>query len=339
MASWIVFQDMTVAFYAGVAVVVTSLVMDYVLYGPDEAKLIYIISDNPEKIKEKITSELELTATIIKAKGAYTKTDKEILMIVIRKQISPKVEEIVKIEDPKAFMIVSSASEIFAGAIQDQDRGTIIGRTSYGKGLIQRIIKYKDGSGIRITTAKYMTPSGRPIQRPYTLGNGDAYYSDSTRFLHPDSIHHADSLKFRTLKRGREVYAGGGITPDIYIEKRSANLSDCVKKSLLDAIIEHSEIEFWNTSSISDMLTRYPTIECFANEYVVSTELWDILFGLGGYSAEDITDTDREYLETMLCAAIAERLYGIEARYYINICRSDYMAQQAISIATSSREF
>lgn len=233
----------------------------------------------------------------------------------------------------------ASASEIFAGAIQDQDRGTIIGRTSYGKGLIQRIIKYKDGSGIRITTAKYMTPSGRPIQRPYTLGNDDAYHSDSTRFLHPDSIHHADSLKFRTLKRGREVYAGGGITPDIYIEKRSANLSDCVKKSLSDAIVEHTEIEFWNTSSISDMLTRYPTIECFANEYVVSTELWDILFGLGGYSAEDITDTDREYLETMLCAAIAERLYGIEARYYINICRSDYMAQQAISIATSSRKF
>jgi MFS family permease len=127
--------------------------------------------------------------------------------------------------------------------------------------------------------------------------------------------------------------------PDINIEKRSSNLSDCVKKSLLDAIVEHSEIEFWNTSSISDMLTRYPTIECFANEYVVSTELWDILFGLGGYSAEDITDTDREYLETMLCAAIAERLYGIEARYYINICRSDYMAQQAISIATSSRKF
>lgn len=125
MASWIVFQDMTVAFYAGVAVVVTSLVMDYVLYGPDEAKLIYIISDNPEKIKEKITSELELTATIIKAKGAYTNTDKEILMIVIRKQISPKVEEIVKIEDPKAFMIVSSASEIFGLGYKDIKRDRI----------------------------------------------------------------------------------------------------------------------------------------------------------------------------------------------------------------------
>lgn len=125
MASWIVFQDMTVAFYAGVAVVVTSLVMDYVLYGPDEAKLIYIISDNPEKIKEKITSELELTATIIKAKGAYTKTDKEILMIVIRKQVAPKVEEIVKIEDPKAFMIVSSASEIFGLGYKDIKRDRI----------------------------------------------------------------------------------------------------------------------------------------------------------------------------------------------------------------------
>ena len=125
IASWMVFGDMTVAFYAGVAVVVNSLVMDYVLYGPDEAKLIYIISDNPEKIKQKITSELEITATLIKAKGAYTNNDKEILMVVIRKQASPKIEEIVKNEDANAFMIVSSASEIFGLGYKDIKREKI----------------------------------------------------------------------------------------------------------------------------------------------------------------------------------------------------------------------
>ncbi len=125
IASWMVFGDMTVAFYAGVAVVVNSLVMDYVLYGPDEAKLIYIISDNPEKIKQKITSELEITATLIKAKGAYTNNDKEILMVVIRKQASPKIEEIVKTEDANAFMIVSSASEIFGLGYKDIKREKI----------------------------------------------------------------------------------------------------------------------------------------------------------------------------------------------------------------------
>lgn len=118
-ASWMVFQDMVVAFYAGVAVVVDSIVMDYVLYGPDEAKLVYIISDKHEQIKQKITVDLDITATIIPAKGAYSNAAKEILMIVTKKQMEPKVEEIVKEEDRNAFMIVSSASEIFGEGYKD----------------------------------------------------------------------------------------------------------------------------------------------------------------------------------------------------------------------------
>ena len=111
----------------------------------------------------------------------------------------------------------ASASEIFAGAMQDHDRVIIIGRTSYGKGLIQKFVENKDGSGIVITTAYDKTPSGRPIQRPYIKGEGEAYRSDSTRYMHPDSIARDTSLRFKTLKLGREVYACGGITPDIYI--------------------------------------------------------------------------------------------------------------------------
>ena len=111
----------------------------------------------------------------------------------------------------------ASASEIFAGAMQDHDRAIIIGRTSYGKGLIQKFVENKDGSGIVITTAYHKTPSGRPIQRPYTMGEGDAYRSDSTRYIHPDLLQRDTSLMFKTLNLGREVYACGGITPDIYI--------------------------------------------------------------------------------------------------------------------------
>jgi uncharacterized membrane-anchored protein YitT (DUF2179 family) len=122
LASWLVFKDMTVAFYAGVSVVVDSMVIDYVLYGPDEAKLIFIISDQQEKVKNKMLAELDITATIIPAIGAYTNTQKEMLMIVTRKQMAPQIEEIVKREDRRAFMIISSASEIYGEGYKDITR-------------------------------------------------------------------------------------------------------------------------------------------------------------------------------------------------------------------------
>lgn len=119
LASWIVFQDLTVAFYAGIAVVTDSIVMDKILYGSDEAKLTYIVSAKPAQVKQRLFDELDTTATVITARGAYTNQPKELLMIVTRKQIYPKLEEIVKDEDPSAFMIVSSASEIFGEGYKD----------------------------------------------------------------------------------------------------------------------------------------------------------------------------------------------------------------------------
>ncbi|EOS37088.1 hypothetical protein C804_00198 [Lachnospiraceae bacterium A4] len=119
LASWLVFQDLTVAFYAGIAVITDSIVMDKILYGSDEAKMIFVICDKPEQVKQRLFGELDLTATIIPAKGAYTNAPKEMLMIVTRKQVYPKLEEVVKDEDASAFMIVSSASEIFGEGYKD----------------------------------------------------------------------------------------------------------------------------------------------------------------------------------------------------------------------------
>jgi carboxyl-terminal processing protease len=115
----------------------------------------------------------------------------------------------------------ASASEILAGAIQDNDRGTIIGRRSFGKGLVQEPITFNDGSGMRLTIARYYTPTGRSIQKPYNDGYEKYYAELNNRFLRSehevsDSIHFADSLRF-TTPGGRTVYGGGGIMPDIFV--------------------------------------------------------------------------------------------------------------------------
>jgi len=124
----------------------------------------------------------------------------------------------------------ASASEILAGAIQDNDRGMIIGRRSFGKGLVQEQTEFTDGSALRLTIARYYTPTGRSIQKPYELGD-EKYYEDlSSRFengefINPDSIHFADSLKF-TTPGGKTVYGGGGIMPDIFIPFDTTGFSD-----------------------------------------------------------------------------------------------------------------
>lgn len=111
--SGFVFKDFNIAMYAFITVVLNGRVMDYILYGQDEARLIYIVSDNPEILLHRILQELEIGATILTGKGAYSNHEKQIIMCVIKKRSAPKLHEIVKQEDDHAFMIVSSANEIF----------------------------------------------------------------------------------------------------------------------------------------------------------------------------------------------------------------------------------
>lgn len=142
------------------------------------------------------------------------------------------------IDNPVVILIdefSASASEIFAGAIQDNDRGTIIGRRSFGKGLVQQQKTLSDGSAIRLTVAKYYTPSGRSIQKPYQIGNNEDYNMDLyNRFLHgefytKDSIHQEDTIAYKTLS-GRTVYGGGGIMPDIFIPRDTTEFTPYLNK-------------------------------------------------------------------------------------------------------------
>ena len=143
----------------------------------------------------------------------------------------------------------ASASEIFAGAIQDNDRGTIIGRRSFGKGLVQQPIEFNDGSAIRLTIARYYTPSGRCIQKPYEKGKGSEYELDLlTRYEHGEFFS-ADSIKqnveetFKTLK-GRTVYGGGGIMPDIFVPRDTTGFTSYYRMAATRGLIARFTFEY-----------------------------------------------------------------------------------------------
>lgn len=175
----------------------------------------------------------------------------------------------------------ASASEIFSGAIQDNDRGLIIGRRTFGKGLVQSPIQLNDGSELLLTVARYYTPSGRCIQKQYELGKTDDYDQDIyNRYLHgefdtADSIKLDDSLKYQTVG-GRTVYGGGGIMPDIFIPRDTSGVTSYFSKVINLGILyryaleysdwhKHEFAQYKNYEELWDFLKSQPLVNDFAN--------------------------------------------------------------------------
>lgn len=232
----------------------------------------------------------------------------------------------------------ASASEIIAGAIQDNDRGLIIGRRSFGKGLVQEQVNFNDGSGIRLTVARYYTPTGRCIQRPYTNGE-EAYYRDLySRFENgemetADSIHFPDSLKYNT-PGGKIVYGGGGIMPDVFIPVVRDSMLVYYNRLVNMGIIY--EYAFNYTDKERENLTRiYSNFELFDHNFNVTDEMLldiDALAKKDGITAK-ISEKrySRMRLSNLLKAYIARNLFDNEGFYPIFL-REDNTFNEAINI-------
>ncbi len=221
----------------------------------------------------------------------------------------------------------ASAAEIVSGAIQDQDRGIIVGRRSFGKGLVQRPIELTDGSMIRLTTSHYYTPSGRCIQKPYEKGKGKDYAKDIEQrlkrgeLMSADSIHFADSLKYKTLKEGRTVYGGGGIMPDVFVPLdttynttyyRQLSAKGCVAPTILKYVVSHR----------AKLLKKYPTISEYKASFTVPDNLIDDILAAGDKKEiKPKDDTERELTLTTLRrqarALIARDLWDMNEYFMI----------------------
>jgi len=221
----------------------------------------------------------------------------------------------------------ASASEIVSGAIQDNDRGIIIGRRSFGKGLVQQQMQLNDASQIRLTIARYHTPSGRVIQSPYEEGHKDDYYRNFLmRYVHgenfsADSIQMPDSLKFKTLKKQRTVYGGGGIMPDIFIPQDTtgytATYSRILRKGLIPDYMNGLEDKYR-----SIWKEKYgDSIDSFCQEFDSDGAFFDGLLKIAADKGVEIiqeqVDISREQLTKYMKALAASAVFGRDAFYKV----------------------
>lgn len=219
----------------------------------------------------------------------------------------------------------ASAAEILSGAIQENDRGLIVGRRTFGKGLVQRPFPFPDGSMIRLTVSRYYTPSGRCIQKPYEKGKGEEYLLDmlnrytSGELWHEDSIHLDKSQEYYTLKNKRVVYGGGGIMPDVFVPADTSRYSPYYRDLVAKGAIMKYVVNYIENNRTT-LLKKYPTEEVFAKNFTPTQANIDGIIEQGKASGipfnEEQWNTSRELILAIFKGLMTRDLYenGIYVR-------------------------
>lgn len=241
----------------------------------------------------------------------------------------------------------ASAAEILSGAIQDQDRGTIVGRRTFGKGLVQRPIELIDGSMIRLTVSHYYTPAGRCIQKPYEKGKKEEYDKDlETRFNHGelssiDSIHLDSTKVYKTLKKGRTVYGGGGIMPDVFVPLDTTVYTPAFLAIRRYNLINNASLKFVDRHR-NEIKKAYPDFEQFMSHYEVPAVLTDSILAEAKrkkVEAKDSLEAENtlDQLRFTLKALIAYDIWERSEYFRIINTRSD-IVKKALEVLAEGRK-
>lgn len=236
----------------------------------------------------------------------------------------------------------ASASEILAGAIQDNDRGVIVGRRTYGKGLVQRPFPFPDGSMVKLTTSRYYTPAGRCIQKPYVKGDDDNYRHDMINrydhgeLFHIDSIHIDEKERYRTLRSGRTVYGGGGIMPDRFVGIDTTAFTKYYRDLQAKNVFNKFVLAYLDENR-HRLLEEYPGAELFISEFEVTPDMIERMAAIGerdGVKRDDgQLTTSMEFIKPVLKGLIGRNLYDQDI-YWEIVNTTDPVFSEAVYILT-----
>ncbi len=254
--------------------------------------------------------------------------------------------------DLKMVIMVSqfsaSAAEIFTGAMQDWDRAVVVGRRTFAKGLVQRPFRFNDGSMIRLTVARYFTPSGRSIQKPYTAGDKKAYDEDiynrykEGEYYCVDSIQFNDTLRYTTLRNGRTIYGGGGIMPDVFVPVDTTEYTKYYRDMVAKGIVNQYSIDYVDKHR-KDLTKAYPTIADFDNRFSLTDKDMKDFIALGERDSVKFDEaqyaTSQALFMRVMKGIIARDVFTDPSAYTIIVNHFNPDLKEALSVINDDERY